>query len=299
MSTMMYRRFRTTVVPLLHHGLLLPRRATAGGRALPDFVVLGAMKAGTTSLYHAISQHPQVHGAVRKGVHYFDVNAARGLGWYRAHFPLRRRLEREADRQQRRIITGEASPSYLVHPRAPAAIHATLPGARLLVVVRDPVKRAYSHYNHNLRKTAEQGRMREPLPFPDALAAEEGRLAGEVERMLADPTYNSLPFTLYSYQTRGRYIEQLERYAELFPRDQILVVPSEALYRDVQRTMDRVFDFLGLDPWIVPDAGPKNAYEYRAAPLDDATRDLLAAGFAPYNRRLYEWVGETYGWTGD
>ncbi len=291
------RRARARAVPFLRQRvLLLPRLMTADRRALPDFVVLGAMKAGSTSLYHALSQHPQVLPASIKGVHFFDNRVGWGLPWYRAHFPLRSDVEAVA-RRTGRAVTGEASPSYLAHPRVPDAIADVVPGARLIAVLRDPVRRAVSHYNHNARKSADQGEVREPLPFAEALAAEDDRLAGEAERMLADPTYNSAAFSRYSYKTRGHYADQLERYASLFPRENLLVVQSEAFYRDTQRSMDRVFDFLGLDPWTVPDTRPRNAYEYRVAPPSPETLGALATHFAPHNERLYEFVGEDYGWS--
>ena len=291
-----FRRARAAAVPFIRQRVqLLPRLATANSRALPDFVVLGAMKAGSTSLYHALSQHPQVLPAFRKGVHFFDERTERGIGWYRANFPLRRQLDAVAA-EWGRAVTGEASPSYLVHPRAPGAIAEALPEARLIAVLRDPVHRAVSHYNHNFRKAADQGHRRESLPFAEALAAEEGRLAGEVERMEADPSYNSLPFTLYSYKTRGRYAEQLERYAALFPRERILVLQSEAFYRDVQGTMDQVFAFLGLDPWTLPDVEAQNAYAYRVPEPDRETIASLRSYFAPHNERLYAFLDETYDW---
>lgn len=296
----MIRQVRSVLAPFVRDTVLgLPRRLTASQRVLPDFLVIGAMKAGTTSLHHAIEQHPQVRGAALKGVHYFDSRLHLGEAWYRAQFPRQADLAVAAARLGRPILTGEASPSYLVYPHAPGAIHALLPGARLVAVVRDPVKRAYSHYNHNLRKGEQYGRVRETLSFADALAAEEERLAGEAERLAADPSYRSPAFSMYSYKTRGRYAEQLDRYGALFPREQLLVVTSEAFYRDTQAVMDTVFRFLGLDPWVVPNTDARNAYEYRAAPMDDATRDTLGAYFAPHNRRLADdWLGADPGWTG-
>ena len=291
------RRARAAAVPFIRQRLLIaPRMATASQRALPDFVVLGAMKAGSTSLYHAISQHPQVVEALRKGVHYFDSNTTRGLRWYRAHFPLRGELA-AAGAPGRPALTGEASPSYLVHPRAPGNIADLLPETRLIAILRDPVRRAVSHYNHNARKSQDQGQEREPLSFADAIAAEEDRLAGEVERMLADPTYDSVPFSRYSYKARGRYAEQLERYAALFPRERILVLQSEAFYRDVQGTMDRVFDFLGLGAWSVQDDEPQNAYGYRVPEPSPDTLASLRGYFAPHNARLYAFLGEEYDWS--
>lgn len=291
------RRARAAAVPFLKRRvLLLPRLVTASGRALPDFLVLGAMKAGSTSLYHALSQHPGVFPAATKEIHYFDNHLSEGLGWYRAFFPLRRTLD-AARAAGRAVATGEASPLYLVHPRVPEALSATLPDVRLVAVLRDPVERAVSHYNHNVRVSQAHGQSREPLSFAEAIAAEDERIAGEVERILADPSYNSVPFSRYTYKTRGQYAEQLERYAARFPRENLLVLQSEAFYRDVQGTMDRVFDFLGLDPWQVPDVRPQNKHRPQTPPPDPRTLDALRAHFAPHNERLFAFLGEEYDWS--
>src|SRR5580692_9445955 len=106
---------------------------------LPGFLIVGAQRCGTTSMYRALSEHPEVRKAVlHKGVHYFDMNYGRGLGWYRAHFPLARGGG----------VTFESSPYYLFHPLAAERIAADLPGVKLIVLVRDPVERAYSAYTH-------------------------------------------------------------------------------------------------------------------------------------------------------
>ena len=121
------------------------RRATVSQRAWPDVLVIGAQRAGTTSLWRWLTQHPAFVAPVlgMKGVHYFDLEAHRPPAWYRAHFPLRATLARIDGR------TGEASPYYLFHPRVPGQAAAALPrSTRFVAVLRDPVARAISHYHH-------------------------------------------------------------------------------------------------------------------------------------------------------
>ena len=129
-------------------------------RVLPQAVILGAQKSGTSSLHYYLVQHPGVVAPLRKEVHYFDLNLARGEAWYRAHFGL----DGEPG------VSIDSSPYYLYHPVVPARLHALLPGARLIVLLRDPVRRAYSHYWH------ERDKGRESLAFEDAVAAEAERL---------------------------------------------------------------------------------------------------------------------------
>ena len=172
-------------------------RLTSRARMLPGFLIVGAQRCGTTSMYRTLSQHPAVLKAVlHKGVHYFDMNYERGMSWYRAHFPLQ-------PRDQPGPQAFESSPYYLFHPLAAERIARDLPGVRLLVLVRDPVERAYSAHAH------ETARGFETEPFERALELETTRLAGEEERMAADPGYVSLSHQHHAYCARGRYAEQL------------------------------------------------------------------------------------------
>jgi Sulfotransferase domain len=252
-------------------------RATAGVRPLPNFLILGAQKAGTTALYAYLRWHPQVTGPSFKEVSFFDRHYARGERWYRAHFPARRR---EA--------IGEASPSYLLHPLAPERVAGVLPDARLIALLRNPVDRAFSHYQHEVALG------REPLSFEDALAAEDERLRGEVERMLRDPTYFSHAWWNYTYAARGRYAEQLERWYAAFPRERLLVLLTEELAQDPGATYRRVLDFLGLERHAL-DAYPR-IFEREYEQMHTDTRAELEASFAESNRRLQTLLGHDLPW---
>ena len=258
------------------------------GRALPDFIIVGAMKAGTTSLYAYLREHPQVMGSPQKEVHYFDHHHARGPSWYRRHFPKQGEVAAREAELGRRIAIGETSPYYLFHPAAAERIGGLLPEVRLIALLRDPVARAYSHY----RQAARQGV--EPLSFAEALTAEEDRLAG-AEQALASGRAARVPaHRNHSYRSRGRYLEQLKRYFDRFPAGQILVLRSEDMFREPQPVVDRALDFLGLDPWRLLDPEGRN----RAPDEADAIpcEAELRAYFAPHNRRLYEALGRDMGW---
>ena len=211
---------------------------------------------------------------------FFDRHYRRGVAWYRGHFPTRPR--------QRHV--GEASPGYLFHPLAPERVRATVPAAKLIVLVRDPVDRALSHYHHEVTLG------REPLTFEEALEVEPERTQGEQERMLVEPGYFSQAWWNYTYLARGRYAEQLERWLAIFPREQLLVVPSEELSGDPRRTYRRVLEFLGA-PSHELDSYPR-VYKQEYAEMREDTRRRLAAYFAEPNRRLYELLGRDLGWQG-
>jgi hypothetical protein len=269
-------------------GRVRARRVADRPRALPELLIIGTQRGGTTSLYEYLSRHPDVVPPLGKELQYFSVEHGRGEAWYRAHFPTERAVERRRHRGADCLVF-EASPYYLFHPHAPRRAAATVPGAKLIALLRDPVERAYSHYAHM------QQRGLEPLSFEDAVAAEPERLAGEVERMQADPTYESRAHRLWSYVSRGRYAPQLSEWLAHFPRPQLLVLKSEDLFADPGAVYGRVLEFLGLRPLALP---TYPAYTRRQAgpPLSDDTRAALRAEFRPDVERLTTVIGTPMGW---
>ena len=267
----------------------LAGRSTAAWRMEPDFMVVGAQRCGTTSLYKTLVQHPHVLPAgLHKGVHYFDTDYQRGAGWYRSHFPTKAWARLVQRRTGTWPVTGEASPYYMFHPLVGERIAADLPEARLVAILRDPVERAYSAYTH------ERARGFETLSFEEALAAEPERLAGEEERLRRDPTYVSSAHQHNAYLARGRYVDQLERLEASVGRERLLVVDFDDLSMDFARTFGEVLDFLGLEQWLPETFEQKNARP--RSKLDPDLRDRLRADFEPYDERLAAWWGRTPGW---
>jgi sulfotransferase family protein len=263
-------------------------RATSRLRPLPDFLILGAQKAGTTALYAYLRWHPEITGPSFKEVSFFDRHYARGEKWYRAHLPARPRQLVARQRRGRWPAVGEASPSYLFHPLAPERVAALLPDARLLTVLRDPVDRAFSHYQHEVALG------REPLPFEDALAAEEERMRGEVQRMTSDPSYFSEAWWNHTYVARGRYAEQLQRWFASFPPEQILVLFSDDLLQQPADTYARVLAFLGVDPYELSSYPRIFSREY--SEMSPGIRSRLEGAFAGPNADLADLLGRKLPW---
>jgi hypothetical protein len=264
-------------------------RLTSPARLLPGFLIVGAQRCGTTSMYRTLSQHPAVVKAVlHKGVHYFDMNYGHSLGWYRAHFPLAPVAARAARTAGTPPVTFESSPYYMFHPLAAGRIAADLPGVKLLVLVRDPVERAHSAYAH------EQARGFETESFERALDLEEQRLAGEAERMAEEPGYLSHSHQHHAYRARGQYVEQLERLAGLVGRDRVHVVDSGDFFTRPEAAYDGVLDFLGLRRAGYPAFERHNARPRSALPGTVQAR--LAAHYAPYDERLTAWLGWVPSW---
>ena len=264
-------------------------RLTHQARMLPGFLIVGAQRCGTTSMYRTLSQHPAILKAVlHKGVHYFDTGYDHGLAWYQGHFPLRARAAAVRRVTGDHPLTFESSPYYLFHPLAAARISRDLPGVKLIVLVRDPVERAYSAHAHELARGFETE------PFERALDLEEARLAGQAEKIIADPGYHSHDHQHHGYRARGRYADQLERLAQLVGRDRVHVVDSGRFFTDPERAYDHVLDFLGLRNHGYPLFERHNARP--RAPMPESLRAELGDYFAPYDEKLTDWLGRPPSW---
>jgi sulfotransferase family protein len=261
------------------------RSATAPVRTLPDFLIIGAQKCGTSFLYRFLVEHPHVKSAFVKEVHYFDLNFGKGNNWYRSNFPLQMR-------NTRTYITGEASPYYLFHPHAARRASMVVPDAKLLILLRNPVDRAYSHYQHQVKRVT--GEARETLTFEEAIEAEERTLPAEVDRMLQDEHYESSSHRTRSYLSRGIYMDQLMEWSRFFPRRQMLVLKSEDLFDDTTNSLEHVLDFLAVPHWAPKTYSIPNKREYTG--LDPLVRQRLDGYYKPHNQRLYEYLGVDLGW---
>lgn len=252
----------------------------------PDFVIIGAQKCGTTFLYRRLlSQHPHVEPARKKEIHYFDLwkHYDRGGDWYRSHFPP------PTWNEGRRSLTGEASPYYLFHPHAARRMAEVVPQVRLIAVLRNPVDRAYSSYQHAIRKGTES------VPtFEEAVELEETRLRGERDKMLADERYDSLNLRRFSYLSRGVYADQLMEWSRFFSDAQMLVLKSENLFERTPDTLKLVLNFLDLPGWE-PEAR-ESRKERKYPPMNPDTRRRLRSYYDPHNQRLYEYLGVDFGW---
>lgn len=259
---------------------------------LPDFLMIGAQKAGTTTLYTRLCSHPQVLPALWKEVHFYDRAFSRGLRWYSTHFPRESRRSSLEARCGRKVLTGEATTSYLFDPYVPARVASTLPDTRAIILVRDPVERAIPAYWHNVRMG------RETAPLNDALRsdlrrAQDGYWADRAPGFWADRN----PASHYAYVARGAYASQVARWIEALGRERILVLESESL-RDGHSGTAEVLAFLGLAPNPAIEGSPdrnirRPGYE---APIDSALDVEMRAFFAPDRRELEAMIERELPW---
>jgi hypothetical protein len=272
---------------------------TVRDRPVPDFLVIGTKRGGTTSLFRYLAAHPGILGLFpqvrgKKGTEFFFPSQhhekPRSETWYRSHFHSEAFRRRLAQRLGYRPLSFEASPYYIWDPRIPARVNTVAPQVKSILLVRDPVRRAWSHYQERVQNGVE------PLTFAQALAAEPDRLAGELERMDADPTYYSSAYDWYSYRSRGEYLPQIRTWHQHFPREQLLVLRSEDLYRQTQETMDRICGFLGIPTHPMPTVKPFNSTWRTTEDTPEEQRAELAAHFREPNRALQEYLGMPLGW---
>jgi SAM-dependent methyltransferase len=246
----------------------------------PHFIIIGTQKGGTNSLYHYLTQHPQILPATQKEIHYFSLNYQQGWQWYQSQFPL------EADGIN--YITGEGTPYYLFHPQVPQRVYQNCPNTKIIVLLRNPVKRAISHYYWEVKLGFES------LSFPAAITQETQRLAGEIEKLEQDPNYYSYNHQHFTYLSRGVYLHQLQRWLEYFPKHQFLFLQSETFYDNPKIIVNQVFQFLELEPYVLPKYPiiNQNAYPKISQTLYQKLQDY----FEPYNQQLTDLLNQEFNW---
>jgi Sulfotransferase domain len=285
------RIWKAPSVRRVRHLVSIPRiyrYLSASHRRLPSFIIAGAQKAGTTSLWAYLSEHPSIEPPMTKEIHFFDVNFNYGIDWYRMHYPLIGAPESNAG-SCTPSHTGESSPYYTFHPLAAERMAATLPQVKVILLLRNPIDRAYSHYQHTCR------RRQESLSFEAAIEAEAGRIAGEQEKMASIPGYQSLAHRRYSYMARGLYLEQVLRWQRHFSPERLLILESNEFFRGTAAVFARVLQFLELPSWQPQKFGNRYPGKYQEKMSPDVRRRLVAY-FAPHNEQLYAHLGTRFDW---
>ena len=243
----------------------------------PDYIIIGSQKSGTTSLENYISQHPQVLPAVKKETHFWYRDFDKGIDWYLAHFPpIPKSLN---------YLTGEATPNYLENWQSASRIKEAFPNIKLLLIIRNPIDRAFSQYNHWIRLRWEN------RSFEVAIKSEIEILEQTPDNPVGDKKYWN---QTGNYIGRGIYLEFIKKWLEIFPREQLLILRGEDLYQEPSSTMKEVFEFLGLPENEGGEYRKLNSGSY--SPISESMRHLLNDYFRPYNQKLEEYLGMEFNW---
>jgi len=239
---------------------------------VPDFIIIGSQRCGTTSLYSYLADHPQILSPIKKEIDFWSWHFNRGIDWYLSHFPPLP--------QGQHFLTGEASPSYLDFPEAGERLFSTFPKVKLIVLLRNPVDRAISQYYRWVNLNWEN------RSFEDAIADEVERLKDNHDNIIGEEPGN--------YLARGIYVEFIKKWQALFPREQLLILKSEDFYAEPAAAMKQVLEFVGLPEHYLTEYANFNAGIYQ--PVSESMRRWLSDYFRPYNQQLEEFLGMKFNW---
>lgn len=244
---------------------------------IPDFLIIGTQKGGTTSLFNYLKQHPETALPDQKEIHFFDKQYQKGPKWYFNKFP------------SVHLITGESTPYYLYHPYVAERVAHHCPKVKIIVLLRNPIDRAYAHF------FMEKQRKREPLPtFEDAIKAEPERLENEKKKLIKNPFFNSAIHQTHSYLDRGKYYSQVKRWFNHFPKEHFLIIKSEIFFQHTEKVLESVFKFLGLSHQEINNLKPWRQNHYPT--MKPKTRAYLSEYYAEENHKLTDLIGEQFNW---
>tara|TARA_Y100000590_G_scaffold290537_1_gene327041 strand:+ start:530 stop:1366 length:837 start_codon:yes stop_codon:yes gene_type:complete len=252
---------------------------TAPLRVLPDFIIFGSVRSGSTSLYHDICEHPSVLPAAFDEIGFFDSNYHLGMNWYRSMFPRKRDIDKKMT-ETNYAITGEDTPFYFWKKEVPSRILSHLPDCKLLCILRNPIDRAYSNY-HISRKFGT-----EKLSFEESVQEEMARIEKQVSREDFDNTRSNL--------AKGLYHHQLLNWYDTFPREKIFVLSTEDLSSEPNKTLNDVFSFLKIPEYELQNPQKNKVEKYEN--MSSKTRSELVKFFMPYNEQLFELIQKKFNW---
>lgn len=239
----------------------------------PDFIIIGAMKAATSAIYDYLSHHPRVLRRYPKELHFFTLHFEQGIDWYLSQFsPIR------TNKQGQPLLTGEASPTYLVDPEAPTRIRNLFPKTKFIVSLRNPTDRAISHYYHQVKRVKNEARSLEEA-FSDKELA----------------TLDTKPFSpTRHYIQNGLYAKHLKNWFKVFPKDQVLVVNYHDLETHPDSFVREVFTFLNLQDYLLTNIEKVYANQYSQP--NPGVKQRLDEYFKPYNQELEAILGKSFNW---
>jgi hypothetical protein len=204
-----------------------------------DFLIVGAQKAGTTSLFAYLQHSPMLFLPDVKEVHYFDLNYHQPLRWYHDFF--------SGLGQNNGVLYGEASPYYIYHPLVPKRAYEYNPNLKLILLLRDPIERAISHYHHSIKLGLEQEKDMEK-----AFAKEAERITQDTRKMISGEIEFSPLHQHFSYVDRSIYTPQIQRWLNYFPEEQMMVIQSEAFFAAPEKTLKKIEHFLNVPLFVPP-----------------------------------------------
>ncbi len=254
---------------------------------LPTFLIIGAAKCGTSSLYDYLMQHPCVGNSLTKQIHFFDRYYDRQISWYKVCFPFVWEKFMIKKIKHKNFASGEATPHYMTHPLAAKRAHEVVPDVKIIVMLRNPVDRAYSHYQ------MEKEHKNEELTFEEAIEKEPERIKGEIEEMLNNENNSGRNYPHRAYIKSGEYLEQIKRWREFYPKENFMFIKSEESNKNPSLVYNNVLKFLGLPPFELKKYEKIRKRKYEK--MKPETRKKLIEHFCPHNKKLYDYLKIDFG----
>ena len=252
---------------------------TATSRVLPDFIIVGTVRSGSTSLYYNICEHPSVLPASYDEIGYFDSNYHLGINWYRSMFPTSKEMQ-DIRKETGFAITGEDTPFYFWKKEAAKRIIEMNKNLKIIGIFRNPIDRAYSNFNLGVRAGTEK------LTFEEAIDEEIDFLDKHPFRESVDRKR--------SYLSKSLYDLQIETWFELFSREQIHLLSTEEMKKNPENTLQQVFKFLEIPNYIIKNPQKQKAVNYTK--MDDQTRQKLLNFFKNHNESFFNIIQKRFEW---
>ena len=259
---------------------------TSGFRSLPKFFVIGGVRCGTTSLYHYLGQHNCIKQAAYDELGYFDDNFHLGLNWYRSLFPTKF-MQKNIESEYKKFLTYDVTPFYIYNPLVVDRIFKFSPNAKIIAVLRNPIDRAYSNYNQKMQDEGDTKTTFEEIVYSEIEKIENDENDEENHAFLVDEFYELL-------LARGFYAKQLEFWFKKFPRKNVLLISSEELATNTDKTVSEIFEFLEVPNQKISDLTKQNERKYPR--MKDSTRNTLINFYKPYNEKLFSMLDSKFDW---
>lgn len=268
----------------------ITHESTAFMRLMPDFFITGSSRTGKTTLLNYLTQHPQIFRSYMIETSYFDLNYNLGIRWYKSNFPTRMQLHYSKFMTNDEFHIGESV--HIHSPFVPERIHEIISNPKIVILLRNPIDRAYSYY----QKSVEIGK--EQFSFEEALQKEEERFQQDQKTLDISPVYYENFRQWYLYKTTGIYINFLKNWVKFFPKKNMLFLKTEDLFSNPSLTVNHVLSFLNLKH-LKNLKIQNHSNKQNIASIKPATREELAEYFKPNNLELYQYIGKNLGWEED
>ena len=256
---------------------------------LPDFLIIGAPRSGTSSLYSYLVQHHSILPCKIKEPNYFSMYYNRSPSWYKTFFSTKWNKFLCETKTKSKAITGEASTQYYWHPHVPKRVKKLIPNAKIIILLRNPIDRSYSQYEMEVRHDNEE------LTFEAAIKEEKNRISNEMDKMSHNEHYFSSKYTMYAYLEKSIYVNYIKNWLKYFPKDQFLFLKSETFFQETESILEKTFQFLDLPSQKFSNFKILRKGNYQ--PIKKETRISLIDYFKPYNEELYSLIDQDFHWS--